>query len=177
MNTFHSSVVKGEFFYQVGSVITHKPWVKPTFQNVEVLLDEIKDISPYDMYLVGGVANGKIGNTWDVDIVVTGNIVYQEFQEVIHNIYDLALNKHKVLVDIRWIDKPIDRLQYLIDNNESETYKSIRFGYYLKKIGDDVSEINLFKDNNRITDYLIEKEIVFPVEKSLNTKSHNYIKI
>jgi hypothetical protein len=177
MNTFHSTISKGVFFYQAGSVITHKPWKKPTYENVEIFLDEINDLSPYDMYLVGGVANGKIGNTWDIDIVVTGAIVYQEFQEVIHQIYDIALNRHNLLVDIRWIDKPIERLQYLIDNKITETYKSVRFGYYLKKIGDDVSEINLFDEKNRINDYLIEKEIIFPTEKSFNSKSNNYIKI
>jgi hypothetical protein len=177
MNTFHSNIIKGEFFYQVGSAYTNKAWRMPNYENIEPLLNDIKAISPYDMYLVGGVVNGKIGNTWDVDIVVTGPIVYEQFEDVIHNIYDLALNKYKILVDIRWIDKPIERLQYLINNNQKETYKSIRFGYYLKKIGNEISEINLFEKFNKISDYLIEKEVIFPTKKSLSCQNHNYIKI
>ena len=177
MNVFNKSMVSGDFFYQVGSVYTKKAWKMPTYENIEAFLDEIQHLSVYDMYLVGGVANGKIGNTWDIDIVVTGPIVYQEFEDVIHEIYDIALNKYRLLVDIRWIDKPIERLQYLLDNNLSENVKTIRFGYYLKKIGDDVSEINLFENSTKLTDYLIEKEVSFPTKKSIQTQSHNYIKI
>lgn len=177
MNVFNKYAATEDFFYQVGSVYTKKAWKMPTYENIEPLLDDIKAISPYDMYLVGGLANGKIGNTWDVDIVVTGPIVYQEFEDVMHNIYDIALNKYRILIDIRWINKPIERLQYLIDNKITEPYKSIRFGYYLKKIGDDVSEINLFANNNKLTDYLVEKEVIFPTKKSLSCQNHNYIKI
>lgn len=177
MNVFNKTWTSGEFFFQAGSAYTKKAWKMPTYENVEDFLNEIKDLSPYDMYLVGGMVNGKIGNTWDLDIVVTGPIVYQEFEDVIHNIYDIALNKYRLLVDIRWIDKPIDRLQYLMDNNLSETYKSVRFGYYLKKIGDEVSETNLFSQGKKLTDYLIERDVVFPTEKCLQLKTHNYIKI
>jgi hypothetical protein len=177
MNTFNKTMVSGDFFYQVGPVYTKKAWKMPSYENIEPLLDEINDLSPYNMYLVGGIANGKIGNTWDVDIVVTGPIVYEEFEQVLENIYDLALNKYRILVDIRWIDKPIERLQYLIDNNLSEKVKTIRFGYYLKKIGDDVSEINLFEKSTKLTDYLIEREVTFPTEKSLAIGNHNYIQI
>jgi hypothetical protein len=176
MNVFNKYAISGDFFYQVGSVYTKKPWKMPTYENVEELLNEIKNISPYDMYLVGGVVNGKIGNTWDIDIIVTGPIVYKEFEDVIHNIYDISLNKYRLLVDIRWINKSIDRLQYLIDNKLSETYKSVRFGYYLKKIGDEVSEINLFENSKKLTDYLIEREVTFPTEKSLTT-NNNFIRI
>lgn len=176
MNTFNSSFKNGEFFYQAGSVITHKPWGKPTFLNVEKLLDEIKAFCDYDMYLVGGVANGKIGNTWDIDIIVNGLIVYQEFENTLHEIYDLALNKHNLLVDVRWIDKPVEKLSELVEGDRSEVYKSVRFGYYLKKIGADVSEINLFNNGKKLTDYLVERDISFPTEKCLNN-SNNYIKI
>jgi hypothetical protein len=169
-------MVSGDFFYQVGSVYTKKMWNMPTYEKIESFLNEIKNLSPYDMYLVGGVVNGKIGSTWDVDIVVTGSIVYQEFEDVLHNIYDLALNKYKMLVDVRWYDKPIERLKYLIDNNETEKWKTIRYGYYLKKIGDDVSEINMFEKCKRLTDYLIEAEVTFPLNKSLKLQN-NYIKV
>jgi len=176
MNVFNQSMVSGDFFYQVGSVYTKKMWYKPTYEKIESFLNEIKSLTPYDMYLVGGVVNGKIGNTWDVDIVVTGPIVYQEFEDVLHNIYDLALNKYRMLVDVRWYDKPIERLKYLIDNNETEKWKTIRYGYYLKKMGDDVSEINLFDKCKRLTDYLIESDVTFPLNKSLNMEN-NYIKV
>jgi hypothetical protein len=176
MNVFNQSMVSGDFFYQVGSVYTKKMWYKPTYEKIELFLNEIKNLTSYDMYLVGGVVNGKIGNTWDVDIVVTGPIVYQEFEDVLHNIYDLALNKYRMLVDVRWYDKPIERLKYLIDNNQTEKWKTIRYGYYFKKIGEDVSEINLFEKCKRLTDYLIESEVTFPLNKSLNIQN-NYIKV
>ena len=176
MNTFNQTMVSGEFFYQVGSVYTKKVWSMPTYEKIESFINEIKDLCPYDVYVVGGVVNGKIGSTWDVDLVVCGPIVYQEFEEVLHNIYDLALNKYRMLVDVRWYDKPIDRLKYLIDNNETEVWKTIRFGYYLKKMGDEVSEINLFDTAKRLSDYLIEKDVVFPIKKSYSSQN-NYIKV
>lgn len=177
MNVFNKSMVSGDFFYQVGSVYTKKAWKMPTYENIEAFIDEIKTLCPYDMYLVGGVVNGKLGNTWDVDIVVNGPIVYQEFENVIHDIYDIALNKYRMLIDIRWYNQPVERLEYLINNKLTETWKTIRFGYYFKKMGEEVSEINLFDQATKLTDYLIEKEVEYPTKKAILSTNHNYIKI
>jgi len=178
MNTIQKTLKKDNFFYQAGSVITTKAWYMPTYENVEQLLNDISQQNyPYDLYLVGGVANGKIGNTFDIDIVATGMVIYDEFEAFLHDIYDLALNKHRLLVDVRWIDKPIEKLQYLVNNNEYEAYKSIRFGYYFKKSLEEVLEINLFEKFPKISDYMIEKEVVYPTEKSINCINHNYVKI
>ena len=67
MNTIQKTLKKENFFYQAGSVITTKAWYMPTYDNVEQLLNDISQQNyPYDLYLVGGVANGKIGNTFKI---------------------------------------------------------------------------------------------------------------
>ena len=43
-------------------------------------------------------------------------------------------------------------------------------------MGDDISEINMFEKCKRLTDYLIEADVTFPTNKSLNMEN-NYIKV
>ena len=168
-----------KFFFQAGCAYTNKAWKMPDKHSIEDLVDEIQYLSPYDMYLVGGVLNDKIGKTWDVDIVINGEIEYKEFENVLYNIYDVALNKHNILVDVRWYNKPVERLQYLIDNNITETWKSIRFGYYLKKVDNKTFEYDLFKEDKsiKITDFLVQREIINPSPKSIDGKVNKFLKI
>jgi hypothetical protein len=169
------------FKYEIGSVETNIAWQRPNSKNVSELIYEIKkleDYNKYELYLVGGVLNGGLGTTWDVDIIVAGKIVYEDFEKFLDSIYNLALNKIGVCVDIRWYDKPIERLTYLMSKGEKEKFKTVRFGYCKKSIGNHkIMEQNLFLKHKQVTQHLIEAELDFPTKKCLLNTKPKYIRI
>jgi len=183
MNTFKNGVesMKIDFEYQVGSVITTTPWLQPTKHILNKFIKTIPKIEYYEKYnlfLVGGVVNGRIRETWDVDIVVCGEIIPEEFEQFLHDIYELALNKFNILVDVRWFNVPIERLTHLIESNKQEKVKTIRFGHFRKKIAEEESTINLFEMGKKISKYLVELEVIIPNKKTINTKViPKYVKI
>ena len=183
MNTFQNGVESTEivFEYQAGSVKTIIPWFQPTKHILNKFIktiSKIENYGKYNLFLVGGVVNGRIGKTWDVDIVVCGDIVPHEFEVFLHEIYEIALNKFNILVDVRWFNVPIERHNQLIEINQQEKVKTIRFGLFKKKIGDVCSEINLFEKGKKITEQLVELEILIPTKKAINPNWGNkYVKI
>jgi hypothetical protein len=148
-------------------------WTIPTSEKINFLAKELKQINSgkYDLFLIGGVVNGKLGNTWDIDIVVNGEMDYQVFEDFLHDVYNLALNKHGLLVDVRWLDKKP------VDNKNNIEYSSIRFGYARKKIDDVEAEINLFKKGRKVSEYLVEQKFIFPTPKAKQTDKIKYIKL
>lgn len=183
MNTFQNGVEANDigFEYQVGSVKTIIPWFQPTKHIINKFvktISKIQNYEKYNLFLVGGVVNGRVGKTWDIDIVVCGEIIPQEFEKFLHEVYEIALNKFNILVDVRWFNVPIERHNQLIEINEQEKVKTIRFGRIVKKIGDVCSEINLFEKGKKITQQLVELEILIPTKKAINPKLGNkYVKI
>jgi len=154
MNTFKIGVKSKdiEFEYLAGSVKTTTPWFQPTKHIINKFINTINKIENYEKYnlfLVGGVVNDRIGKTWDVDIVVCGEIIPHEFEKFLHEIYDIALNKFNILVDVRWFNVPIERHNQLVEANKKEKVKTIRFGYFKKKIGNEcmsgVNQIDSFE--------------------------------
>jgi len=181
MNTFQNGLESTniEFEYRVGSVITKIPWFQPTKHIVNKLIktiSKIENYGKYNLFLVGGIVNGTIGKTWDVDIVVCGEIIPYEFEKFLHEIYEIALNKFNILVDVRWFSIPIERHNQLIKTKKQEKVKTIRFGRFQKKIGEECSEINLFERGKKITEHLVELEIIIPTKKALSMTS-KYVKI
>lgn len=172
MSTFRESHQEGDFLYQIGSVTTKNAWKKPNPDNIRGLLDEIATYNKYKCYLVGGVVNGKLGDTWDIDIVVIGDIDLQEFEAFLHKTYDLALNKHNLLVDIRWIDKPMGYITKLINEGRQEKVKLISFGHCYKKSNGKESIIDLFKTNKKLTNLLVEREVLYPTQKALTSPNY-----
>jgi len=183
MNTFKIGVKSKdiEFEYLAGSVKTTTPWFQPTKHILNKFIKTIAKIEYYEKYnlfLVGGVVNDRIGKTWDVDIVVCGEIIPHEFEKFLHEIYDIALNKFNILVDVRWFNAPIERYNQLVEANKKEKVKTIRFGHYQKKIGNECTEINLFEKGKKISKYLVELEVIIPNTKTINTKViPKYVKI
>jgi hypothetical protein len=152
-----------KFFYKIGSVTTRKAWSKPN-ENLKNFLFDLrkkKYFPKYQLFLVGGVVNG-IKKTNDIDIVLNGNMNYH-LEKVFHDMYDLALNKHRLLVDVKWLDKKPS------DNLEKKTYQAVQFGMAMKQVGDIVSSINLFEGNIRLTEHLVLRTIKFPENKHTQT--------
>jgi hypothetical protein len=183
MNTFQNGVesMDLDFQYQAGSVITTTPWFQPTKHILNKLIKSIPKIENYEkfnLFLVGGVVNGRIGKTWDVDIVVCGEIIPHEFEKFLHEIYDIALNKFNILVDVRWFNSPIEHYNQLVEANKMVKVKTIRFGHFQKKIGNECTTINLFEKGKKISKYLVELEVIIPNKKTINTKvTPKYVKI
>jgi hypothetical protein len=183
MNTFKNGIeyIDTDFQYEVGSVKTTIPWYKPTKHILNKFIKTIPEIQYYEKYnlfLVGGVVNGRIGETWDVDIVVCGEIIPHEFEKFLHQIYDIALNKFNILVDVRWFNTPIERHNQLVESKKQEKVRTIRFGRFRKKIGEECSEINLFEKGKKISKELVELEILIPTKKAINPNWGNkYVKI
>jgi hypothetical protein len=183
MNTFQNGVESTDlnFQYQAGSVITTIPWFQPTKHILNKFIKTIPKIENYEKYnlfLVGGVVNGRIGKTWDVDIVVCGEIIPIEFEKFLHEIYEIALNKFKILVDVRWFNVPIEHHNHLIESKKQQVVKTIRFGRFTKKIDNEKSVINLFEKGVKITEHLVELDVLIPTKKAIKPKLGNkYVKI
>lgn len=164
-----------KFGYWVGSVFTDKPWVAPTIPRImELIKDAIKleNYGKYDIFLIGGVVNGGIGNTMDIDMAINGQLDYVEFEQFLHDFYDLSLNKHRLLIDVKWLDKkPMDNVDIEVK------YKAVQFGRVSKQVGKVISTIDMFKNNVMLTEHLVEREINFPSTKALKTRTTNFIQI
>lgn len=183
MSTFKNGVYFKDisFEYQAGSVLTNNAWTKPKADILNKFVKTIQEIhnyGKYELFLVGGVVNGNIEHTWDIDIIVCGDMIPSEFEQLLHNIYDIALNKFNILVDVRWFNVPIVRFNQLLEEKKVERVKTIRFGYFRKKIGDEESIIDLFEKGKKVTKYLVELEVIIPSIKAFKYKNGNkYIKI
>lgn len=183
MSTFQNGVESTDivFEYEAGSVKTTIPWFQPTKHILNKFIKtitKIENYGKYNLFLVGGVVNRRIGETWDVDIVVCGEIIPIEFEKFLHEIYEIALNKFNILVDVRWFSIPIERHNQLIKTKKQEKVKTIRFGHFRKKIGDECTKIDLFERGKKISKHLVELEIIIPNKKSINTKeAPKYVKI
>ena len=183
MSTFQGGVDSMDtwFEYKAGSVKTTIPWFQPTKHILNKFIktiSKIENYGKYDLFLVGGVVNGGIGKTWDVDIVVCGEIIPHEFENFLHEIYEIALNKFNILVDVRWFSVPIEKHNQLIEAKKQEKVRTIRFGHFLKKIGGECSEINLFEKGKKISEHLVELEILLPTKKTISSNRGNkYVKI
>lgn len=166
------------FSYQIGKVLTEKPWTRPNFYKIKEFFKEIQNTSEilkdYDLYLIGGVL-WDFNDTWDVDIVMVGNpSSYIILEDYMHYMYDIALNKYNLLIDISWVDsKP----EIKINNNEylyiNRNIQFLKIGYIRKQIGDDFNEMDLSINPNIIlcSDYLIEGNYKnYPLKKSLINK-------
>ena len=160
---------KKSFIYRIGTVHTTKAWHKPTKEKLVNFIKDVQNVENYEKYqlfLVGGVANGGIGKTTDVDILINGQIDdLFLFEKFLHDLHDLGLNVHELLIDAKWVDsKPSTTL-------EPKKYRVVQFGKVYKQIGEHVSEINMFTKNIKLTDNLVLREIDYPNEKTKQTNN------
>lgn len=135
------------FSYQRGKIITEKYWEQPTYSKVKEFLLEIKNDSnimkDYNLYLVGDILWG-FNNTWDIDIIMIGNpSSYIVLEDYMHYIYDIALNKYNILIDISWVNTKPEDITYTPNYNFSYDNEFLRIGYVRKQIGEEYEELDL----------------------------------
>jgi len=166
--------IQKSFIYQIGTVKTNKAWYKPTTEKLINFIKDVQKIKNYEKYqlfLVGGVVNGGIGQTNDVDILINGQLDDLDlFENFLYDLHNLGLNVHELLIDAKWIDsKPSDTL-------EPKNYRAVQFGRVYKQVGEHVSEINMFTKNIKLTENLVLREIKFPSEKT-KQKNNKFIRV
>lgn len=150
------------FSYQRGKIVTEKYWEQPTYSKIKEFLLEIKNDSDimknYDLYLVGDILWG-FNNTWDIDIIMIGNPTsYIVLEDYMHYMYDIALNKYNILVDISWVNTKPENITYTPDYNFSYDNDFLRIGYVRKQIGEEYEELDLRTNPSFLVqgDYLIK---------------------
>lgn len=150
------------FSYQRGKIITEKYWEQPTYSKVKEFLLEIKNDSnimrDYNLYFVGEVLWG-FNNTGDINIIMTENpSSYIVLEDYMHYMYDLALNKYNLFIDISWVNTKPKDITYTSNLNLSYDSDFLSIGYVRKQIGEEFEELDL-KNNPLFLaqgDYLIK---------------------
>jgi hypothetical protein len=164
MSIFEKAYIPSKYFlYQRGKIITEQPWKRPTYSKIKEFLLEIQNTSDimkdYDLYLLGGVL-WDFNKTWDVDINLMGNPTsYIVLEDYMHYMYDIALNKYNLLIDITWVNTKQEDITYTPDYAfGSDDREFLSIGYVKKTIGDEFEEINLSDKPNYILcgDYLVK---------------------
>lgn len=165
MTTFNKTVNPNQYFhYQRGSVHTGTAWKRPSYQSIKdfftVINQETDILSKYDVYLMGGVLY-DFNQTWDVDLCITGHIQsYEELENDMNLMYDLALNHFRLLLDIQWYEKPLPIVTYEeITSDDFVHYrlKYIKTAYIKKEVGSEVDIVDS-RDNEgvtKLTEYLV----------------------
>jgi len=165
MTTFNKTVNPNQYFhYQRGSVHTGTAWKRPSYQSIKdffaVINQETDILSKYDVYLMGGVLY-DFNETWDVDLCITGNIQnYEELENDMNLMYDLALNHFRLLLDIQWYEKPLPVVTYEeITSDDFVHYrlKYIKTAYIKKEVGSEVDIVDIRGDEGvtKLTEYLV----------------------
>lgn len=166
MTTFDKTIQGDKtFIYKRGIVETNTPWTKPSYEKLKDFL-EVIDISTeifkqYECYLIGGVLF-DFENTWDVDIVMTGQISdYETLESYMNILYDVAFNQFQMLLDIQWLDGKIPEVsaQDLVSPNfEPVRMNYVKIGYAYKQIGTEISEVDLRKNEGieKMSEFLVK---------------------
>lgn len=166
MNVFEKTVKNGDYFYyQVGKVTTKKPWGRPSYQKLKdffsVIKNETNIMSDYELYLMGGVLL-DFNSTWDVDICIVGEIKdYEVFEEYLHTMYEIALNRFQILIDIQWNkEKPrlVSYEELMSGKLVLNKIKFVKLGYVKKQINGETKVKDIREDEGivKLTDYLVE---------------------
>jgi UDP-2,3-diacylglucosamine pyrophosphatase LpxH len=149
------------FFYQRGKIITENYLEQPTYPKVKQFLLEIQNTSDimkdYDLYLVGDILWGF--NTDDVSIIMIGNPTsYIVLEDYMHYMYDIALNKYNISIDINWVNTKPEDITYTPNFDFSYDNDFLRIGYVKTQIGEKQEELDLRNNPSFLVqgDYLVK---------------------
>jgi len=97
------------FYYKRGDIEVTNPWERPNNINFESFLRDfkkIKGIEDYQVYLVGAFCEnyylGTQNETWDVDLILIGEIKdHIKLKNILNKTMEIGF-KHSLLIDIAW---------------------------------------------------------------------------
>ena len=152
------------FSYQIGPVITTKPWITPPpLDNVNAWWKDFRknDLEDYSVWIGGKYAIDP-DNTNDVDIILTGPVYdYMRLFNLLKDATDLGFNKHNIFIDICWFDN-LNFYKYPLDDN---TF--VRQHLRMKIAGDEIKTLNGKEIYKRNTISTLHHES-FPKELAIN---------
>ena len=96
-----------KFYYKFGDVETNNMWYKPSWDLFFKWWVDFK--TTYNLYdykfYVGGKFTIDRENTNDIDVMITGPIYdYEILYNLLKNGLDMAINKHRIFIDLTWYD-------------------------------------------------------------------------
>ena len=167
------------FYYKRGDIEVTDPWERPNNINFESFLKDfkkIKGIEDYQVYLVGAFCEnyylGTQRETWDVDLILIGEIKdYLKLKNILNRAMKIGF-KHSLLVDISWrnslpnlnlfpqekIITYTDAIQYTSETEWSQTVegeiKELLLGLYHVKF-----------NPSKAYDKFINKKYILPYKK------------
>ena len=109
------------FFYQKGKVTTTIPWQRPNPDSIVKLLDNIipkVNAQGLELRIMGGCLL-DMNATWDLDLLLTGQIDNQDLEDLLHEMTDFSLNQCSLLLDAGWFS---DLVYYRLDENDVWRY-------------------------------------------------------
>jgi len=171
-----------DFYYQIGEFSTTTIWGRPSWMKIRRFLLELKKTEIYNKYKIiiyGGIMY-DINNTWDLDIqLVSENLdSYEELEKDLYFIYDIALNKHRLLVDAGFFYKEwnpnITKTDFYSNNYDDIPFDFIKIGYIKKIMDGQIEEHDRLEKGEdfvaRLTKYLVKRSRSYP--SCLNKKGH-----
>jgi hypothetical protein len=99
------------FYYKRGDIEVINPWERPSAISFESFLKDFKQIEGiqnYQIYVVGAFCEnyylGTQRETWDVDLILIGNVInYIELKNILNQSIEIGF-RHNILIDIVWRD-------------------------------------------------------------------------
>jgi hypothetical protein len=92
------------FSYQIGKVVTTTHWQRPSVESVRKFFDHILPvITDAGLELkIQGACLKNMSTTWDLDMHLLGSIEDQALDDLMHIMYNYALNQCNLLIDLVW---------------------------------------------------------------------------
>ena len=93
-----------EFFYKRGRVSTSTPWLPPTLDRVNQIINYAlpkADALGLELYIMGRCLI-DMNTTTDLDMFVYGAVDDQSLEVLLHDLLDYSLNRQRILLDIAW---------------------------------------------------------------------------
>ena len=147
-----------DFYYSRGIVKTIIPWTRPTQEQATNYFLYLKNNSTildrYDLYIHGRFMYVRT-NTWDLDIQLIGNYQLEQLEQDLNYMLDVALNKFRLLVDVKCLGELVEPL----------TYENTVNTNYIPKIVPAIQIMNVTKIRKDITEILVTP---FVIEKQLS---------
>ena len=168
------------FYYQKGNIGTSTPWHRPSIDSFNNWLNVWRNspgLKNYDVFLVGGFCQhyclGKEIATWDVDIILMGEVKNKpHLKNILNQAVKLGFD-NRLLIDIAWrgglpgdtiwsrdkiinytyIRKQTNTENWMIEVSETSTIETLINGLYKCTLNDTLSAESKFKDKKYELNY------------------------
>lgn len=89
------------FYYEIGKLTTTDKWFRPDKDLLKTWYSQIKELQGFSKYTYyAGDSLLKVEKTWDVDVLMTGEIDdYEELRDFLNDCIQLGF-EHRQLIDI-----------------------------------------------------------------------------